>query len=333
MANTVASTSTTETAPEDLTGDTHVHYDVGYKAAFAEIASLFEDIQADLRIVTDRADDQSKGMHVRKADSISNNPANIAAQAALIANLGPEGLAVVNAELASPTDFGNTSATNYQAMRGGKGFIGGGAPQAPGYGGTSASTITTSTGVVIATNNAELNDLVESPGTATGNVKYNNQGAKRDLPIQQKLMDILQTAAVAAKVDVLINSGGQVPKSEGGVDGVNRTGSNRHDKGYASDVALYVPDFNGRKLSSNSAADLAIMILFMRECKDAGATSVGQGNGYMGDTGIHVDISWLGQQAGKITGITSNRTWGGGSANYALAPTYMKDLMAPRANT
>ena len=333
MANTVASTPTTETAPDDLTGDTHVHYDVGYKAAFAEIASLFEDIQADLRIITDRADDESKGMHVRKADSISNNPANIAAQAALIANLGPEGLAVINAELATPTDFGNTSAANYQSLRGGSGMIGGGAPPAPGYAGNTASTITTSTGEVITTNSASLADLVEAPGTATGNVKYNNQGAKRDLPIQQQLMDILQTAAAASGVDVLINSGGQVPKSEGGVDGRNRTGSNRHDRGYAADVALYVPDFNGRKLSSRNAEDLAIMIKFMRECRDAGATSVGQGNGYMGDTGIHVDIAWIGQQAGKISGITSVRTWGSSDAAYAGAPDYMKELMAPRANT
>ena len=96
----VASAPKTETAPEDLTGDTHVHFDDGYKAQFAEIASLFENIESDVRVITDRLDDEAKGVYVRDADTVANNPANIAAQAALEQNLQETGVIdFVNAEL------------------------------------------------------------------------------------------------------------------------------------------------------------------------------------------------------------------------------------------
>jgi hypothetical protein len=338
----VPSTPKQESAPEDLTADTHVHYDDGYKAQFAEIASLFEDIEADVRIITDRLDDEAKGAYVRSADTVACNDANIAAQAALEQNLEESGVIdFVNAEIGNPTNFGDTSAANFSSLRnsglGAGGFQGGtgGQVQAPGYAG--APTITTQDGNVVDIPQAALADIVEAAGEATGNVRYGNQGGKRNLPIQQALMDIIDTAAREAGVDALITSGGQVPESEGGRNGVNRTGSNRHDKGYGADVALYTPDFNGRQLSSRNPDDLAIMMRFMRAARDAGATGIGQGNGYMNDRVIHVDIAWIGQQQGAINGIIATRTWGGGDStgtrtNFANAPQYMKDLMAPRSN-
>tara|TARA_B110000503_G_scaffold85655_1_gene130357 strand:- start:1899 stop:2933 length:1035 start_codon:yes stop_codon:yes gene_type:complete len=342
MANTVASTPTTETAPEDLTGDTHVHFDVGYKAAFAEIASLFEDIQSDVRVITDRFDNETKGVYTRKADTVAPNPANIAAQAAMMANLEDSNIIdQVNAEIAYPADFSNTSPTNYNAMRnsgngGGGSFVGGSSVnrQGPGYAG--APTTTNASGQTITTNQATLADIVPASGNATGNVRYGNQNGKRNLPIQQQLMDILQAAATSAGVDVLINSGGQVPKSEGGVDGRNRTGSNRHDRGYAADVSLFVPDFNSTRLSSDIPEQLAIMVKFMEACRDAGATGIGQGNGYMNNRNVHVDIAWIGQKNGQINGILSNRYWGGGGSdsntNTANTPTYLAQLMESRDN-
>lgn len=337
----VDSTATLEYAAEDTTDDSHKHYDVSYKTQFGLIAGLFEDIESDIRIITDRLDDESKGAYVRQADTVANNPANIAAQAALEQNLQESGIVdFINAELGSPTDFSNTSARNFSSLQntgGGGGYQGGGSAQQrpPGYAG--APTITTQSGQTVSIPSAALGDIVEAAGEATGNVRYGNQGGKRNLPIQQQLMDILDTAAQEAGVDVIITSGGQVPVSEGGVDGRNRTGSNRHDKGYGADVALYTPDFNGRQLTSRNPEDLAIMMRFMRAARDAGATGIGQGNGYMSDNVIHVDIGWIGQQQGAISGVISTRTWGGGSStgtstNYANAPQYMKDLMAPRSN-
>ena len=340
MANTVDSTSKLETGPGQV--DTHVHYDLGYKAAFAEIASLFEDIQADLRIITDRADDRTKGSYVREADTVANNPANIAQAAAQYVNLQDTGmLDMINAEIGNPTNLGNTSAANYNAIRNSNtsagGFRGGSSAtaQSAGYGGGASTAIVGEDGTTYYEGTVPLDQVTTASGTGEGNVTYAMAGS-RTLPIQSELMNILRTAAQAAGVNVAITSGGQVPASEGGVNGRNRTGSNRHDKGYAADVRL--TDGNGTRLYTNDPAQLAIMLKFAEECRNAGATGIGMGNGYMSNGNVHVDIAWKGQQAGVISGILSNRYWGGGesaglSTSTANAPQYLASLMSPRDNT
>ena len=337
MANTVTSQPTTETAPEDLTGDTHIHYDVGYKAAFSEIASLFEDIQTDLRIITDRGDDRAKGIYQRQADTVADNPANIAQAARDLVNLKQSGiLNLVNAEAGNPTNLGNTSAANYNALRNTSnssgGFRGGGTQnsQSANYGGGQSTAIVGEDGTTYYEGSVPKDQIELQSGSGVGNVTYANSG-KRNLPIQAELMNILRTAGAAAGVDVVITSGGQVPASEGGVNGVNRTGSNRHDKGYAADCRVL--DGDGTRLYTNNQAQLAILLKFVEECKNAGATAVGMGNGYMSNGNVHVDIAWKGQQAGVISGILSNRYWGGSSpTNTASAPQYLVDTMTPRDN-
>ena len=337
MANIVSSTPTTETAPEDLTGDTHIHYDVGYKAAFSEIASLFEDIQTDLRIIADRGDDRAKGIYQRQADTVADNPANIAQAARDLVNLKQSGiLNLVNAEAGNPTNLGNTSAANYNALRNTSnnagGFRGGNTQsgQSAGYGGGESTAIVGENGQTYYEGSVPQDQIELQSGSGVGNVTYANSG-KRNLPIQAELMNILRTAGAAAGVDVVITSGGQVPKSEGGVNGVNRTGSNRHDKGYAADCRVL--DGDGTRLYTNNQAQLAILLKFVEECKNAGATAVGMGNGYMSNGNVHVDIAWKGQQAGVISGILSNRYWGGSSpTNTASAPQYLVDTMTPRDN-
>ena len=340
MANTVDSTSKLETGPGQV--DTHVHYDLGYKAAFAEIASLFEDIQADLRIITDRADDRTKGSYVREADTVANNPANIAQAAAQYVNLQDTGmLDMINAEIGNPTNLGNTSAANYNAIRNSNtsagGFRGGSSAtaQSAGYGGGASTAIVGEDGTTYYEGTVPLDQVTTASGTGEGYVTYAMAGS-RTLPIQAELMNILRTAAQAAGVNVAITSGGQVPASEGGVNGRNRTGSNRHDKGYAADVRL--TDGNGTRLYTNDPAQLAILLKFAEECRNAGATGIGMGNGYMSNGNVHVDIAWKGQQAGVISGILSNRYWGGGesaglSTSTANAPQYLASLMSPRDNT
>ena len=337
MANIVSSTPTTETAPEDLTGDTHIHYDVGYKAAFSEIASLFEDIQTDLRIIADRGDDRAKGIYQRQADTVADNPANIAQAARDLVNLKQSGiLNLVNAEAGNPTNLGNTSAANYNALRNTSnnagGFRGGNTQsgQSAGYGGGESTAIVGENGQTYYEGSVPQDQIELQSGSGVGNVTYANSG-KRNLPIQAELMNILRTAGAAAGVDVVITSGGQVPKSEGGVNGVNRTGSNRHDKGYAADCRVL--DGDGTRLYTNNQAQLAILLKFVEECKNAGATAVGMGNGYMSNGNVHVDIAWKGQQAGVISGILSNRYWGGTEpTNTASAPQYLVDTMTPRDN-
>ena len=82
----------------------HLHFDDGYKLHFGEIASLFEDIQADIRIITDRATDISKGNYTRDSDTVAPNAASKALQAAAEANFNATGvLNSINAEMARPT--------------------------------------------------------------------------------------------------------------------------------------------------------------------------------------------------------------------------------------
>ena len=315
----------------------HIDYDLAHKACLAEIASLFEDIQADLRIITDRADDRSKGVYQRDADTIANNPANIAQAAAAYVNMQNSGmLDMINAEVGNPTNLGNTSAANYNAIRNTNtnsgGYQGGTADtrQNAGYGGGSTAIIGED-GTTYYEGSVPKDQIELKSGSGVGNVTYANSG-KRNLPIQTELMNILKTAGAAAGVDVVITSGGQVPVSEGGVNGVNRTGSNRHDKGYAADVRVL--DGDGTRLYTNNQEQLAILLKFVEECRNAGATAVGMGNGYMSNGNVHVDIAWKGQQAGVISGILSNRYWGGSKpTNTASAPKYLVDTMAPRDNT
>ena len=318
----------------------HIDYDLAHQACLAEIASLFEDIQADLRIITDRADDRSKGIYQRDADTIANNPANIAQAAANYVNLSESGiLDMINAEVGNPTNLGNTSAANYNGIRNTNtnpgGFVGGSAStsQTPGYGASTAIVGTDGNSYYEGT--VPLDQVTTASGSAEGNVRYAMAGS-RTLPIQQELWNILQTAAQAAGVNVTITSGGQVPASEGGRNGVNRTGSNRHDKGFAADVRL--TDGDGTRLYTSNPEQLAVMLKFAEECRNAGATGIGMGNGYMNNGNIHVDIAWKGQQQGVISGILSNRYWGGGSSaglstSTANAPQYLASLMAPRDNT
>ena len=315
----------------------HIDYDLAHQACLAEIASLFEDIQADLRIITDRGDDRSKGIYQRDADTVANNPANIAQAARDYVNLQQSQiLDLVNAEVGNPTNLGNTSAANYNAVRNTStnpgGFRGGNQynAQNPNYGGGASTAITGEDGTTYYEGSVPLSEVTTASGTGEGQVRYAMSG-KRTLPIQTQLWNILETAARAAGVNVAITSGGQVPASEGGVDGVNRTGSNRHDKGFAADVRL--TDGDGTRLYTNNPEQLAIMLKFAEECKNAGATGIGMGNGYMGNGNIHVDIAWIGQQQGVISGVLSNRYWGGSRpTNTARAPQYLVDIMQTRDN-
>lgn len=321
----------------------HIDYDLAHQACLAEIASLFEDIQADLRIITDRFDDQNKGVYVRQADKVACNDANIAQQAAMVQSLRESGvLDQVNAEIANPSNFGNTSPANYSTLRNtggsGNGFVGGSTQnsQSPGYSGSQF--ITTEDGRTVPLTGADDTAFPRATGEGKGIIVYGNQGTKRALPIQQELWDLLETAAKAAGVDGIITSGGQVPASRGGINGRNRTGSNRHDEGFAADIALYTPDIRGRRLSFRSQDDLPILLKFMEACRDAGATGMGAGNGYMEDNVIHVDIAWKGQQAGIISGVLPSRYWGGGESagletTTANSPQYLVTLMAPAVNT
>ena len=124
-------------------------------------------------------------------------------------------------------------------------------------------------------------------GGGGGNVREAQNGIRR-LPLSDKLRNVLQSAARAAGVDVVVTSGGQPAYPKG-----PRTGSTRHDLGNAADLDLYV---GGRILSDANPADIALKKKFVDAAAAGGASGIGAG--YMGPTKIHV-------------GFGSQALWGG----------------------
>ena len=149
-----------------------------------------------------------------------------------------------------------------------------------------------------------LDDVEFAQGSGTGRVRMANSGATRNQGLQSSLMSILDTAAEAAGVDVVVFSGGQDVKGQGS----RRTGSVRHDAGRAADVHIYN---DGRRLRTDR--EDPIVANFIAQAVAAGARGIGAGPGYMGGVGIHVDI--LGDSVGA-------NYWGADGAT-ANAPGYV----------
>ena len=158
-------------------------------------------------------------------------------------------------------------------------------------------------------------------GQGSGAVSYvSGFNAKtRNQPIQGQLSSILSSAAAAAGVDVVITSGGQTD--------TRRTGSHRHDDGFAADVQLFSREEGRRSpLTTNNPQDLAMIQNFISAARDAGATAVGAGNGYMGNNTLHVDIADGNSLQPGMRGYGA-RYWGTPDASSAGAPTWLRDIM------
>ena len=145
----------------------------------------------------------------------------------------------------------------------------------------------------------------------TGLVEYANNISIRNLPLQPQLFSILETAASATGVNVLITSGGQNPSGP-------RTGSDRHNNGYAADVQIFK---DGQKLYLTNSKHLPTVKAFLKAAKNAGALSIGAGPGYMGGSTYHIDIA-----PGNTIPANSATTWGA-TLRYASAPDWLKSLM------
>lgn len=144
------------------------------------------------------------------------------------------------------------------------------------------------------------------------------QGSKaaiRKQPINDKLKQVLEKAAAAAQVDVVVHSGGQPSKESGRGP---RTGSTRHDDGNAADLYLMR---DGKIL--RDPEDREAMAKFVAAATDAGATGVGFGGEgkYMGASSIHVGFGrpatwggspWIAQAASGVYRNEDLATSGGG---------------------
>lgn len=167
-------------------------------------------------------------------------------------------------------------------------------------------------------------------GGTGGNVyqRQKEEASIRKLPLSENLVRVLEQAASAAGVDVVVWSGGQPSKASGKGP---RTGSTRHDDGNAADLYLMK---DGRKLADTNKEDLPIMAKFVSAAAQAGATGIGAGHGYMGESSIHVGFgrpatwggaSWISAAA---SGVYSNKdlqaesSGGGGGEGYGGSDSY-----------
>lgn len=111
-------------------------------------------------------------------------------------------------------------------------------------------------------------------------LKYSNQGATRNDPLDPRLIDAMSFLGdMGITMDVV--SGGQEAAGEGG----SRTGSTRHDHGQAADADFYM---GGRKLDWNNPNDLPILTQIIQTAKSRGVTGIGAGDDYMGAGRFHV---------------------------------------------
>jgi hypothetical protein len=136
------------------------------------------------------------------------------------------------------------------------------------------------------------------------------EASVRKLPIDDKLKSVLTKAAEAAGVDVRVKSGGQPAVGEEGARIGSRTGSTRHDKGMAADLDLYA---DGKRLSPSS--DPEIFKTFVKASRDAGATGIGAGEGYMSQDGSRLHV-----------GFGASAIWGAGGQS-ANAADWLKNAM------
>jgi hypothetical protein len=203
-------------------------------------------------------------------------------------------------------------------------------PYATGYGAAGSALAAGQAGALAATSaTAELEPFGgagppivptgSTTGTGTGEVEYVSgfSGKIRNQKIQPSLNSIIQSAARTAGVNLLITSGGQTS--------TRRTGSHRHDDGYAVDVQLKVPG-RSSPLSTTNSDDLSIIQTFIRAAESAGATGIGAGNGYMGNNTFHVDIADDNTLLPGMKGYDVP-SWGTSSASNAGAPQWLKGIM------
>lgn len=115
-----------------------------------------------------------------------------------------------------------------------------------------------------------------------GYIRYANQNATRNLPLDEELLKrlaYLESMGITAEVF----SGGQPEKGSG----LARIGSTRHDHGNAADVHFYK---DGKKLDWANDQDRPIFEEIVKRGKAAGITGFGAGPGYMQPGSMHIGM-------------------------------------------
>lgn len=155
-----------------------------------------------------------------------------------------------------------------------------------------------------------LSGATGEPDKNAGQVLQEQKGT-RNLPINDRLLKVLESAAAKAGVTVHVTSGAQPDYPKG-----PRTGSTRHDVSVgAADLHL---SRNGKTLSDNNPEDVKVKRMFAEAAVAAGATGIGAAEGYMGPETMHVGFGkpaiWgTGGHSGGAASWLSGLNVGGGS--------------------
>lgn len=134
-------------------------------------------------------------------------------------------------------------------------------------------------------------------------IRYANQGATRNLPLDSRLIEAFQFLPELG-LTMEVFSGGQPAKGSG----LARVGSTRHDHGNAADVFFVRGD---QRLDWANPQDQAIFKDIVARAKAAGVTGFGAGPGYMQPGSMHV-------------GYGTPGVWGAGGKG-ANAPSWLRE--------
>lgn len=164
-------------------------------------------------------------------------------------------------------------------------------------------------------------------------------GSIRKYAVQPQLLGTLQRAAVASNAILKIGSAGQPsaglvlsatgtysisPGGRSDGDGTHRTGSVRHDFGWAVDVELYSSNSSGPGTRVGTDVQTASQELtnFLTNAYKEGITAIGAGPGYM--TGGSYGVGWIHLDMALEGGVGAgtSKYWGDGSAPRWLREAY-----------
>lgn len=133
-------------------------------------------------------------------------------------------------------------------------------------------------------------------------IRYANQGATRNLPLDSRLIEAFRFLPELG-VSMEVFSGGQPAKGSG----LPRVGSTRHDHGHAADVFFRRGD---QRLDWANPEHQPIFQDIVARAKAAGVTGFGAGPGYMQPGSMHV-------------GFGNPGVWGAGGKG-ANAPSWLR---------
>lgn len=129
-------------------------------------------------------------------------------------------------------------------------------------------------------------------------IKYTNSKATRNLPVAEKVTNIVLPHLNKYNLEWVVNSGGQDPKGK-------TVGGTAHNHGMAGDGVLKYA--NGKQLSFSNAQDRKVISQFIEDLAANGITGIGAHEKYMGDGAIHIGIQNNAKAWGGTNGKASTK--------------------------